>query len=193
MKSQLPRRRLIFSSKQTIKHFKSEKRQMTKIQYTRSLYFCWRINICDAVQVQDQLHLSSASLKYFLWTSNWKMVLSQSVEALSLPPCFFRKASKPFSAGYFSLPMKTTEQTEDEETNCFLLSSWDQKKPDILKISWGYVTFDLENQWRVGQIGVFTRKVLQTFTRKNIFWCHKIMQFPENVFWSMRKHLKFKN
>ena len=36
------------------------------------------------------------------------MVLSQSVEALSLPPCFFRKASKPFSAGYFSLPINTT-------------------------------------------------------------------------------------
>lgn len=57
-------------------------------------------------------HLSSASLKYFLCTSNWKMVLSQSVEALSLPPCFFRKASKPFSAGYFSLPMNTTEHQE---------------------------------------------------------------------------------
>lgn len=53
-------------------------------------------------------HRSSASLKYFLWTSNLKMVRSQSVEALSLPPCLFRKASKPFSAGYFSLPIKTT-------------------------------------------------------------------------------------
>lgn len=54
------------------------------------------------------LHLSRASLKLFLWTSNWKTVLSQSVEALSLPPCFLRKASKPFSEGYFSLPMNTT-------------------------------------------------------------------------------------
>jgi len=53
-------------------------------------------------------HLSRASLKLFLCTSNWKMVLSQSVEALSLPPCFLRKASKPFSEGYFSLPMNTT-------------------------------------------------------------------------------------
>lgn len=42
------------------------------------------------------------------------MVRSQSVEALSLPPCFFRKASKPFSAGYFSLPMNTTERREEE-------------------------------------------------------------------------------
>lgn len=55
-------------------------------------------------------HLSSASLKCLFWTSNWKTVLSQSVEALSLPPCFFRKASKPFSAGYFWLPMNTTER-----------------------------------------------------------------------------------
>lgn len=31
---------------------------------------------------------------------------------MSLPPCFFRKASKPFSAGYFSLPMKTTGGVE---------------------------------------------------------------------------------
>lgn len=53
-------------------------------------------------------HLSRASLKLFLWTSNWKTVLSQSVEALSLPPCFLRKASKPFSEGYFSLPINTT-------------------------------------------------------------------------------------
>lgn len=53
-------------------------------------------------------HLSRASLKLFLWTSNWKTVLSQSVEALSLPPCFFRKASNPFSEGYFSLPINTT-------------------------------------------------------------------------------------
>lgn len=54
-------------------------------------------------------HLSRASLKLFLWTSNWKTVLSQSVEALSLPPCFLRKASNPFSDGYLSLPMNTTE------------------------------------------------------------------------------------
>lgn len=33
---------------------------------------------------------------------------------MSLPPCFFRKASKPFSAGYFSLPMNTTERREEE-------------------------------------------------------------------------------
>ena len=28
---------------------------------------------------------------------------------MSLPPCFFRNASKPFSSGYFSLPINTTE------------------------------------------------------------------------------------
>ncbi len=61
----------------------------------------------------ELLHLSRASLKRFLWTSNWKMVLSQSVEALSLPPCFLRNASKPFSEGYFSLPMNTTEVERD--------------------------------------------------------------------------------
>lgn len=58
-----------------------------------------------------QPHLSRASLKFFLGMSNWNTVLSQSVEALSLPPCFLRKASKPFSEGYFSLPMNTTENT----------------------------------------------------------------------------------
>ena len=35
--------------------------------------------------------------------------ISQSVEALSDPPCFFMKASNAFSSGYFSLPMKTTK------------------------------------------------------------------------------------
>lgn len=62
-------------------------------------------------------HLSRASLKLFLWTSNWKTVLSQSVEALSLPPCFLRKASKPFSEGYFSLPMNTTGTQWKREEN----------------------------------------------------------------------------
>lgn len=61
-------------------------------------------------------YLSRASLKYFLWTSNWKTVRSQSVEALSLPPCFFRKASNPFSSGYFKLPMNTTKWKEHKVT-----------------------------------------------------------------------------
>ena len=38
--------------------------------------------------------------------------LSQSVEALSDPPCFLIKASKAFSSGYFSLPIKTTGKKE---------------------------------------------------------------------------------
>lgn len=78
--------------------------------WTIVMHFClvWsNINVCGHRR-QIQPHRSSASLKYFFCTSNWKMVLSQSVEALSLPPCFFRKASKPFSAGYFSLPINTT-------------------------------------------------------------------------------------
>lgn len=62
-----------------------------------------------------QPHLSRASLKFFLGMSNWNTVLSQSVEALSLPPCFLRKASKPFSEGYFSLPMNTTENTIEKK------------------------------------------------------------------------------
>jgi len=40
-----------------------------------------------------------------------KHTLSQSVEALSDPPCFLIKASKAFSSGYFSLPIKTTEKS----------------------------------------------------------------------------------
>ncbi|MEQ2194960.1 hypothetical protein XENOCAPTIV_005277 [Xenoophorus captivus] len=72
-----------------------------------------RLDLGGSVGSEGGAHLSRASLKYFLWTSNWKMVLSQSVEALSLPPCFFRKASKSFSAGYFSLPMKTTEESQE--------------------------------------------------------------------------------
>lgn len=54
-------------------------------------------------------YLTRASLKYFFWTSNWKTVRSVSVEALSVPPCFFKNVSNPFSSGYFLLPIKTTE------------------------------------------------------------------------------------
>lgn len=81
-------------------------------------------------------YLSRASLKYFLWTSNWKTVRSQSVEALSLPPCFFRKASNPFSSGYFKLPMNTTKWkefkvTEHKDTdNAFI------NKDEISKKNW---------------------------------------------------------
>lgn len=48
--------------------------------------------------------------------------ISQSVEALSDPPCFFMKASNAFSSGYFSLPMKTTKKTNLKKIRIMFIS-----------------------------------------------------------------------
>lgn len=91
------------------------------------------------------IYLSRASLKDFLWTSNWKTVRSQSVEALSLPPCFFRKASNPFSSGYFKLPMNTTKWKEYKVTkhkdtdNVFINKDEVSKKTGIKYANNGYI------------------------------------------------------
>lgn len=89
------------------------------------------------------IYLSRASLKDFLWTSNWKTVRSQSVEALSLPPCFFRKASNPFSSGYFKLPMNTTKWKEYKVTKhkdtMFLLTRMKFQKTGIKYANNGYI------------------------------------------------------
>lgn len=69
----------------------------------------WPVYISECIFWESAvMYLSSASRNLFLCTSNWNTVLSQSVEALSLPPCFFRNTSNPFSQGYFSLPINTT-------------------------------------------------------------------------------------
>lgn len=80
------------------------------LKYTIPTLWLWSITLgvphCSESGVT---YLSRASRNLFLCTSNWNTVLSQSVEALSLPPCFFRNASNPFSRGYFWLPINTTD------------------------------------------------------------------------------------
>lgn len=74
------------------------------------VYIDWSITLgVPHCSESGATYLSRASRNLFLCTSNWNTVLSQSVEALSLPPCFFRNASNPFSRGYFWLPINTTD------------------------------------------------------------------------------------